>query len=165
MLIGEVLVGGELLDEALPGDSVLFDGVPIAIVVRDTIVCKVVDVAAECVGGVNMIDDTVPSSDDVEATLERLSVEVEVLDNPPEEAGVELGALYGFDLLGDSVRDGSVGVELEALYGFGLLSNPVKGGGSIVPMQEQAEEILAGEFPQCETKVGRPVVQVSIVCV
>jgi hypothetical protein len=54
------------------------------------------------------------------------------------------------------------------LYGFDLLGAPVPLGdpvplGVVVTLgrQEQAEEILAGEFPQCETKAGRLVVQVS----
>jgi hypothetical protein len=46
------------------------------------------------------------------------------------------------------------------LYGFALVSDPVTAGG-VVARQEQAEEILDGEFPHWETKSGRLVVQVS----
>jgi hypothetical protein len=48
------------------------------------------------------------------------------------------------------------------LYGFDSLGAPVPVGCVVtLGRQEQAEEILAGEFPQCETKAGRLVVQVS----
>jgi hypothetical protein len=64
----------------------------------------------------------------------------------------------------DLIPDGNEVVALElgmgVLYGFDSLGAPV---GCVVTLgrQEQAEEILAGEFPQCETKAGRLVVQVS----
>jgi len=66
----------------------------------------------------------------------------------------------------DLIPDGNevVALELEVgvLYGLDLLGAPVPVGVAVaLGRQEQAEEILAGAFPQCETKAGRLVVQVS----
>jgi len=70
----------------------------------------------------------------------------------------------------DLIPDGNEAVPLElgvgALYGFDLLGAPVPVKvpvGCVVTLrrQEQADDILAGEFPQCETKAGSLVVQVS----